>query len=1149
MKKLFKIFSILILLITTTLVPAKYTNAVNNNLTNQVRIFNLSYSGLPSNQSGNLETMLLDFDFSGEYDASSLGDTIQSGDYFTVPFNSQDSNITLGNAEYPLLNEEGTRLGTLTTNRQSGLLTFTFNDDIVGLDNVKGTFKVKATAKVVRGENNFTFPDGTTKTVNYTEVQEWENKVNINGEGIYKSVEKNINANGAPQELINKLISGEISTEEYLKELEKYSTSSLVWKVRVNRSGGDYGTSNVTIKDSLKLDSGVVLTYLKDSFVLNEVTYSDTTPTTVRNVTITTDEQEFLSSNGSKAHLTFTNGGTAFVLNLGNNVGTKSYELTYKTAVPDGGYSVSNGVTLYRDQGAVLTHTSKTENGKTENNTSTESVAKHTEQAVGGTVTGDLVSRIRVTKYDSEDASILLANAVFKIAKENSPNQVVATLTTNDKGVAISDKLEPGRYIVKETTAPSGYRIDSSSKLVTVNANSLTYLPVSNQKGENEPETTQVTGQKVWEDNNNQDGKRPEKITVNLLADGEQVGSKEVSSTNNWSYEFTNLPKFKDGQEIKYTVTENQVVGYTAEINGYNITNKYTPETTQVSGVKTWEDNNNQDGKRPTSITVNLLANGEIVQSKEISEQDNWSYEFTNLPKFKDGQEVNYTVTENQVEGYTPEINGYNITNKYTPETTQVTGQKTWEDNNNQDGKRPTSITVNLLSNGEIVQIKEVSEQDNWSYEFTNLPKFKDGKEVNYTVTENQVTGYETIINGYNITNKYTSETTQVSGQKVWEDNNNQDGKRPERITVNLLADGEIVQIKEVSEQDNWNYEFTNLPKFKDGQEVNYTVTENQVYGYTTEINGYNITNKYTPEVTNVSGVKTWEDNNNQDGKRPEKITVNLLVDGEQVDSKEVSASDNWSYEFTNLPKFKDGKEVSYTVTENQVDGYTPEINGYNITNKYTPETTQVTGVKTWEDNNNQDGKRPTSITVNLLSNGELVQSKEVSEQDNWSYEFTNLPKFKDGKEVNYTVTENQVAGYTPEINGYNITNKYTPEVTQVSGQKTWEDKNNQDGKRPEKITVNLLADGEQVDSKEVSATDNWSYEFTNLPKFKDGKEVNYTVTENQVYGYTTEINGYNITNKYTPEDTQVTGVKAWEDNNNQDGKRPTSITVNLLSN
>ncbi|MBF0714365.1 Cna B-type domain-containing protein, partial [Gemella sp. GH3] len=361
-------------------------------------------------------------------------------------------------------------------------------------------------------------------------------------------------------------------------------------------------------------------------------------------------------------------------------------------------------------------------------------------------------------------------------------------------------------------------------------------------------------------------------------------------------------------------------------------------------------------------------------------------------------------------------------------------------------------------SNGELVQSKEVSEQDNWSYEFTNLPKYKDGQEVNYTVTENQVAGYETIINGYNITNKYTPETTQVTGQKVWEDNNNQDGKRPEKITVNLLADGEVIQSKEVSATDKWSYEFTNLPKFKDGQEIKYTVTENQVAGYETIINGYNITNKYTPENTQVSGVKTWEDNNNQDGKRPTSITVNLLSNGEIVQSKEVSEQDNWSYEFTNLPKFKEGKEVNYTVTENQVEGYTPEINGYNITNKYTPETTQVTGVKTWEDNNNQDGKRPTSITVNLLSNGELVQSKEVREQDNWSYEFTNLPKFKDGQEIKYTLTENQVAGYETIINGYKITNKYIPEIPEVPEDKNKEKDTPKKGKLS-KTGINTDAD------------------------------------------------------------------------------------------
>ncbi|MYV17571.1 collagen binding domain-containing protein, partial [Furfurilactobacillus milii] len=50
-----------------------------------------------------------------------------------------------------------------------------------------------------------------------------------------------------------------------------------------------------------------------------------------------------------------------------------------------------------------------------------------------------------------------------------------------------------------------------------------------------------------------------------------------------------------------------------------------------ISGTKTWRDNNNQDGIRPSSITVNLLANGQQVASKTVSASDNWQYSFDNL--------------------------------------------------------------------------------------------------------------------------------------------------------------------------------------------------------------------------------------------------------------------------------------------------------------------------------------------------------------------------------------------------------------------------------------------------------------------------------------------------------------------------------------
>ena len=55
--------------------------------------------------------------------------------------------------------------------------------------------------------------------------------------------------------------------------------------------------------------------------------------------------------------------------------------------------------------------------------------------------------------------------------------------------------------------------------------------------------------------------KRPASITVRLKADGNEVDTKTVSpdSDGNWAVDFENLPVNKNGKEIKYTVTEDEV--------------------------------------------------------------------------------------------------------------------------------------------------------------------------------------------------------------------------------------------------------------------------------------------------------------------------------------------------------------------------------------------------------------------------------------------------------------------------------------------------------------------------------------------------------------------------------------------------------------
>jgi hypothetical protein len=98
-----------------------------------------------------------------------------------------------------------------------------------------------------------------------------------------------------------------------------------------------------------------------------------------------------------------------------------------------------------------------------------------------------------------------------------------------------------------------------------------------------------------------------------------------------------------------------------------------------------------------------------------------------------------------------------------------------------------------------------------------------------------------------------------------------------------------------------------------------------------------------------------------------------------------------------------------------------------------------------------------------------------------------------------------------------------TTQVVTITGKKTWDDKDNKDGMRPTSITVNLLANGDIIDSKEVTADTNWEYSFANMAKYDGSEEIKYSVSEEPVIGYTTKIDGYNITNTHKPNEIVTT--------------------------
>ena len=696
------------------------------------------------------------------------------------------------------------------------------------------------------------------------------------------------------------------------------------------------------------------------------------------------------------------------------------------------------------------------------------------------------------------------------------------------------------------------------------------------------PERITISGTKTWDDDNNRDNLRPESITVNLLANGEKIDSKTITANDNWEYSFNGLYKRKNGNLISYSITEDAVEHYETTINGFNITNKHTPDTVGTSVQKVWDDDNNRDNLRPNSISVQLYADNEACGSPVTLQAPDWSYKWTGLNKKNNGQTIDYTVREvDTPSGYDANItgnatDGFVITNKHIPERITISGTKTWNDNNNQDGIRPDAITIRLKNvTSELANII-VTALDNWSYKFENLYKYENGQEINYSIAEDAVNGYQATIDGYNVTNTHNNETINIPVTKVWEDNNNQDGGRPDEVNVQLYANdepsGDPVVIKE---EDDWKYTFKNLPKYANGTEIEYTVKEEgndldwkgSADYYTSAVtgnmaDGFTITNTHEPLKTRFHITKQWADNNNQDGIRPETITIRMWEDNKEIGSFTISGdstAETWYGISNEIEVYRNGSRRHVTFTEDTIDGYTSKFDApwsdfYIFTNTHKPGTTNVTVNKVWDDKDNQDNVRPELVSITLIGNDDPIDTIELKADDNWTHTWENLPEYENGKEIEYRVVENDVPEtYTASVeesqeNVFTVTNKHDVELTSVSGTKTWDDNNNEDNLRPENITVRLLKNGEEIANKVVSEKDEWKYTFDNLEKNVAGKEAIYTVTEDSVKDYTTKIDGFDITNTHTPERTSITVTKKWNDDNNRDGIRPDKVQVQLLA-
>ena len=634
---------------------------------------------------------------------------------------------------------------------------------------------------------------------------------------------------------------------------------------------------------------------------------------------------------------------------------------------------------------------------------------------------------------------------------------------------------------------------------------------------EKEVETTtdgqfarRITVNKTWSDDNNANGKRPTSIKYILKGGNtpiEQVVTGNVTTNEDWSYTFENVPKYNDRNElINYTLEEEPVVqdgfkfykkSISGDMNdGFDVTNtfKIPTETISVKADKHWADNSNQAKKRPTSIILRLKNGAEIVEDKTLTGTgDDWTYTFTNVPKYNQlGNEVNYSLEEletntGDLKFYNKDVAGtykagFTVTNTFNvpDEKVNVTVTKNWDDNSNANAKRPTSIKYVL--NGGTTPVEQVvtgnrTTDENWSYTFTNLPKYNElGNVINYVVEEqeastndfkfytNKIIGDKDA--GFTITNKFVvpEDKIQIQVTKHWEDNNNVNNRRPESIKFVIKQNNSEIKSKVVTgnrtTDENWSYTFDNLAKYdENGQEIDYVLEEQEVnaddmkfYTGTTSGNrksGFVVTNKFTVPNETIKPRVTieWDDNSNNKNKRPNDVKV-VVKDNNGKIVKEGNVTGNptdnsWTKEFEDVPKYDgNGKEIPYTVevipnNPNDLEFYVPSIKGdkdkgFVVTERFTVpgQTIDLNVVKKWNDNSNARNKRPESIKLVVKNGNDIVNEKVITGTGSeWTYTFKKLPKYNnDGEVINYTVDEQEVNEgdllfYSKEVNNNVITN------------------------------------------------------------------------------------------------------------------------------
>lgn len=772
-----------------------------------------------------------------------------------------------------------------------------------------------------------------------------------------------------------------------------------------------------------------------------------------------------------------------------------------------------------------------------------------------------------------------------KKVKLTADNEWKATF----EGLAVNKNGKPIEYSLVSTKA-EGYEIKTTGSATEGLVLNYTHAV----------KTVDVKATVVWADGNNRDGVRPETVSLQLKADGENLGDViTVNEKSKWTKTWTGLGEYKAGKEVVYTV---EVVGlkggedgYTAEITGdagtgFTITATHVPAVAEIKASVNWDDADNQDAIRPEFVEAELYA-GDVSTGKKVklTADNKWTASFGEMDLKKDGKTIDYTLVATKVDGYDCVVEGSpakGLILKYSHTTykTDVTVTTKWDDAENQDGIRPNTYSVQLTADGEAVgDAITLNEAGNFTKTWKGLEKNKAGKAITYSVKASDVAkGYEAVVSstesGIVVTLTHTPEVADIAVSAAWDDADNQDALRPASVEAEVLANGEATGNKvTLTAEGEWKATVKALPVYAAGQKITYTL-KSDVDAYTSACtstaDGLVLKFTHKTETVDVTLTTKWNDKENQDGNRPSSYSVQLMADGVKVgDLITLNAGNEFSKTWTGLQKNRTGKvgeAIVYTAeaTVPNPDLYETSVSGdaatgLVVTNTYVPATVEIPVSVKWDDAENQDGVRLDSVEAELYADGEATGNKvTLNAENSWTAKFAQVDVKKDGTRIKYEVKSTEKEGYTVSVSGnildeegLTLNYKHVPATVNISAKAAWNDAKNQDGIRPTDTLVQLYADGEVLGDKAVlESGKSWTKTWAELPKYKAGKEIAYKVVASAVSGYSVKVSGdvekgYTVTYAHSVAKTKVTVKNTWNDLNNVVDSRPSKLVVEIYAN